>query len=174
MYAMNAHLSLNSDLLHRYDKAGPRYTSYPTAPHFTGAFGAQEFQRFARETGEAVASRPLSLYVHIPFCSSPCLYCGCNRVITRSTERGAVYVDRLLREIAIVAPLFGHRDVPQLHFGGGTPNFLTPAQLGRSSSACAGTSALRTATKARSRSRSTRASWVRRISRPWQVSASIG
>jgi len=123
-------LPLNPDLLRRYDKPGPRYTSYPTAPHFTSAFDVREFQRFVRQTGQAVPPRPLSLYVHIPFCSSPCLYCGCNRVITRSSDRAAAYVARLLREIDIVAPLFGHREVRQLHFGGGTPNFLTPAQLG--------------------------------------------
>jgi oxygen-independent coproporphyrinogen-3 oxidase len=128
---MNAHLELNSDLLQRYDKPGPRYTSYPTAPHFTSAFGAREFEAVARQTSEATPPRPLSLYVHIPFCSSPCLYCGCNRVITRSTERACAYVERLLREIELVAPLFGPRAVPQLHFGGGTPNFLTPAQLGQ-------------------------------------------
>ncbi len=93
-------------------------------------FGAREFQRVAAETGAATPPRRLSLYVHVPFCSSPCLYCGCNRVITRSVERGAAYVARLQREIELVAPLFGKREVAQLHFGGGTPNFLTPAQLG--------------------------------------------
>ena len=128
---MNAHASLNPDLLRRYDKAGPRYTSYPTAPHFKPAFGAEDFRRLAQQTAEAVPPKPLSLYVHIPFCSSPCLYCGCNRVITRSTARAATYVDRLLHEIDSVAPLFGRHDVVQLHFGGGTPNFLTPAQLGQ-------------------------------------------
>jgi oxygen-independent coproporphyrinogen-3 oxidase len=127
---MNASPSLNPDLLRRYDRPGPRYTSYPTAPHFKPVFGAAEFQRLAAQTGRAVPPRPLSLYVHIPFCSSPCLYCGCNRVITRSTERAAAYLDRLLREIDKVAPLFGRREVVQLHFGGGTPNFLTPAQIG--------------------------------------------
>src|SRR3984893_8549192 len=127
---MNADLPLNPDLLRRYGKTGPRYTSYPTAPHFEPGFGIAELQRFANETGHAVPPRPLSLYVHIPFCSSPCLYCGCNRVITRSTERSASYVAKLLREIDVVAPLFGHREVSQLHFGGGTPTFLTPAQLG--------------------------------------------
>jgi oxygen-independent coproporphyrinogen-3 oxidase len=127
---MNAGLPINSHLLRRYDKAGPRYTSYPTAPHFSSAFSVQEFQRFATQTSDAAAPRPLSLYVHIPFCSSPCLYCGCNRVITRSTERAGGYLERLLREIEMVAPLFARREVVQLHFGGGTPNFLTPAQLG--------------------------------------------
>jgi oxygen-independent coproporphyrinogen-3 oxidase len=121
---------LDPDLLRRYDTPGPRYTSYPTAPHFTPLFAVQEFQRFASKSSIAVPARPLSLYVHIPFCSSPCLYCGCNRVITRSPEAGASYVARLLREIEIIAPQFGHREVVQLHFGGGTPNFLTPDQLG--------------------------------------------
>lgn len=127
---MSTDLPLNPDLLRRYGKPGPRYTSYPTAPHFKPEFGIAEFQRFANETGEAAPPRPLSLYVHIPFCSSPCLYCGCNRVITRSTDRAASYVARVVREIEMVAPLFGDRDVLQLHFGGGTPNFLTPSQLG--------------------------------------------
>ena len=125
-----ANSPLNTDLLRRYDKAGPRYTSYPTAPHFNSTFGPEEFQRVAARTSTADHARKLSLYVHIPFCASPCLYCGCNRVITRSAERGAAYVSRLRREIESVAPFFGKREVSQLHFGGGTPNFLTPGQLG--------------------------------------------
>ena len=74
--------------------------------------------------------RRLSLYVHVPFCASPCFYCGCNRIITRDTARGEAYLARLYREIALTAPLFDRdREVIQLHFGGGTPNFLSPAQL---------------------------------------------
>jgi oxygen-independent coproporphyrinogen-3 oxidase len=130
MALMKAHVRLNTDLLRRYDKPGPRYTSYPTAPQFSSAFGEQDFRRYAAETGAATPPRPLSLYVHIPFCSSPCLYCGCNRVITRSAAQAAEYVVRLLRETEMVAPLFGGREVVQLHFGGGTPNFLTPVQFG--------------------------------------------
>lgn len=117
-------------MLRRYDRPGPRYTSYPTAPHFSSVFGEREFRRAAADTSAADPARNLSLYVHVPFCSSPCLYCGCNRVITRSVERGAAYVERLKREIGLVAPLFGRREALQLHFGGGTPNFLTPTQLG--------------------------------------------
>ena len=120
----------DAELLRRYDRPGPRYTSYPTASHFTDRFGPPEFERVARESGSRVPQRPMSLYVHVPFCSSPCFYCGCNRVITRSTDRAAQYVDRLRREIALVAPLFDQRETVQLHFGGGTPNFLTPSQLG--------------------------------------------
>src|SRR3546814_17279279 len=75
--------------------------------------------------------RRLSLYVHVPFCVSPCFYCGCNRIITRDHGRGATYLHRLEREITLVAPLFDRdRDVIQLHLGGGTPNFLSPELLG--------------------------------------------
>ena len=120
----------DADLLRRYDTPGPRYTSYPTAPQFSGDFGAQQLREHARASNQQDHARPLSLYVHIPFCTSPCFYCGCNRVITRDKARGEVYLDYLYREIARMAPLFDSgRPVVQLHFGGGTPNFLTPAQI---------------------------------------------
>ena len=120
----------DADLLRRYDTPGPRYTSYPTAPQFSGNFGAQQLREHARASNQQDHARPLSLYVHIPFCTSPCFYCGCNRVITRDKARGEVYLDYLYREIARMAPLFDSgRPVVQLHFGGGTPNFLTPAQI---------------------------------------------
>ena len=120
----------DADLLRRYDTPGPRYTSYPTAPQFSGNFGAQQLREHARASNQQEHARPLSLYVHIPFCTSPCFYCGCNRVITRDKARGEVYLDYLYREIARMAPLFDSgRPVVQLHFGGGTPNFLTPAQI---------------------------------------------
>ena len=74
---------------------------------------------------------PTGLYVHVPFCFSPCFYCGCNRIITRDLARGSHYLERLNKEITLLAPLFDRdRDIVQLHFGGGTPNFLSPAQLG--------------------------------------------
>src|SRR6185437_16170304 len=120
-----------SDLL-RYDLAGPRYTSYPTAPQFQVDFGETQYREHARRSNATFAPRPLSLYVHIPFCASPCFYCGCNRIITRNTGAASRYVDRLLREVAMVAPLFDHRrEVCQLHLGGGTPNFLSQADLTR-------------------------------------------
>jgi len=117
-------------MLARYDRPGPRYTSYPTAPHFRSDFGPADFEAFALRAGVKGTRKPLSLYVHVPFCSSPCFYCGCNRVITRSPERGDEYVKRLRQEIDRVSPLFAHREVHQIHFGGGTPNFLRPEQLG--------------------------------------------
>jgi len=128
---MNALPPFDSELLRRYDKPGPRYTSYPTAPQFSAAFGEAAFREAARASNEDPIPRPLSLYAHIPYCFSPCFYCGCNRVITRDKARGGVYLARLQREIAMVAPLFDRdREVVQLHLGGGTPNFLDAGQLG--------------------------------------------
>ncbi|ASR42327.1 MULTISPECIES: oxygen-independent coproporphyrinogen III oxidase [unclassified Luteimonas] len=118
------------DLLRRYDRPGPRYTSYPTAPQFLPGFGEVDLQELARRGNDDPIPRQLSLYVHVPFCRSPCFYCGCNRIITRDEARGQVYLDRLHREIAMVAPLFdADREVVQLHLGGGTPNFLGPGQI---------------------------------------------
>ena len=118
------------DLLRRYDRPGPRYTSYPTAPHFAEGFGESDFREIARRSNDDPIPRQLSLYVHVPFCRSPCFYCGCNRVITRDDTRGRIYLDRLEREVALAAPLFDRdREVVQLHLGGGTPNFLAPGLL---------------------------------------------
>ncbi len=128
---MTAIPAVDADLLRRYDKPGPRYTSYPTAPRFAAGFGDAQFRAEARQSNEDPIPRSLSLYAHVPFCFSPCFYCGCNRIITRDTRRGAVYLSRLVREIALVAPLFDRdREVVQLHLGGGTPNFLAAGQLG--------------------------------------------
>lgn len=127
---MSTQASFDADLLKRYDRPGPRYTSYPTAPQFTGEFGEAQMREYARRTNAEVAQRPLSLYFHIPFCSSPCFYCGCNRVITRDENKGTEYVQRLQREIALTAALFDpRREVIQVHIGGGTPNFLSCDQL---------------------------------------------
>ena len=127
----DARLGWNFDaaLLKRHDRSGPRYTSYPPAPHFHDRFGAAELAQAAARSN--AAGRGLSLYIHVPFCTSPCFYCGCNRVITRDMARGEAYVQRVLSEAAQVAGLFSaEREVVQLHLGGGTPNFLPPAQLG--------------------------------------------
>jgi oxygen-independent coproporphyrinogen-3 oxidase len=122
----------DADLLLRYDVAGPRYTSYPTAPQFRTDFDEARYCEHARRSNATFAPRPLSLYVHVPFCASPCFYCGCNRLITRDVAAGSRYLELLLREASMVAPLFDyHREVRQLHLGGGTPNFLRPADLSR-------------------------------------------
>ncbi|NLG59479.1 MAG: coproporphyrinogen III oxidase, partial [Gammaproteobacteria bacterium] len=120
----------DAELARRYNRPGPRYTSYPTAPRFNEAFGEAELREAAMASNGDPIPRRLSLYVHVPFCMSPCFYCGCNRIITRDLARGEAYLARLYREIALVAELFDRdREVIQLHFGGGTPNFLAPAQL---------------------------------------------
>jgi oxygen-independent coproporphyrinogen-3 oxidase len=121
------------ELLRRFDIAGPRYTSYPTADRFGESFGeAQYREALGARAGSARAGQPLSLYVHIPFCESVCYYCACNKVVTRHHERAAPYLDALEREMALQAEALGaRRPVSQLHFGGGSPTFLCDAELTR-------------------------------------------
>jgi oxygen-independent coproporphyrinogen-3 oxidase len=119
----------DAELIRRYDRPGPRYTSYPTAPQFHAGFTAADYAAEARRSN--ASGRPLSLYLHVPYCRSSCYYCGCNRIITRNRGRGRAYLDRLLVEIGLQAELFDRsRPVNQLHFGGGTPTFYTPDELG--------------------------------------------
>lgn len=127
---MNHATLFDPELIRRYDGVGPRYTSYPTAPQFNSQFGSRELLEAIAESNEDPIPRALSLYAHIPFCFSPCFYCGCNRIITRDTEKKQAYLENLLQEIRLLAPLFDHdREVVQLHLGGGTPNALTIGQL---------------------------------------------
>jgi oxygen-independent coproporphyrinogen-3 oxidase len=119
----------DAELVSRYDRPGPRYTSYPTAVQFHRGFGLVEYEAAARRSNYG-RSRPLSLYVHVPFCESPCFYCGCNKVITRDHRKAEQYLARLGRETELQGALFSqHRLVNQLHFGGGTPTFLADAQI---------------------------------------------
>ena len=123
-------IAFDPDLIRRYDVPGPRYTSYPTAPHFASDFQEAQLREAAAVTNGDPIPRPLSIYVHVPFCASPCFYCGCNRIITRDKARGDAYLMRLYREIGMASTLFDRdREVVQLHFGGGTPNFLAPTQI---------------------------------------------
>lgn len=120
----------DSDLIHRYDVAGPRYTSYPTAVQFHTQVGAFELLHALRESRKA--SRPLSLYVHLPFCANICYYCACNKVITKDRGRAQAYLQRLEHEIQMLAcHLAPGQVVEQLHLGGGTPTFLSHAELRR-------------------------------------------
>jgi oxygen-independent coproporphyrinogen III oxidase len=122
----------DAELIARYDVNGPRYTSYPTAPHFHDRFSEDDLREIARASNEDPIPRALSLYVHVPFCFSPCFYCGCTRIITRDRGRADAYLERLLGEIELTAPLFdSDRCVNQLHLGGGTPNFLDAGQMSR-------------------------------------------
>ncbi len=128
--------ALSDAVLRQLDQAGPRYTSYPTADRFVEAFGAADYARalWSRAKGPAGVggSAPLSIYVHVPFCESVCYYCACNKVITRQHDRAGAYLDALEREIALhVGQLGRGQPVSQLHFGGGSPTFLTDEELTR-------------------------------------------
>ncbi|KTF19086.1 oxygen-independent coproporphyrinogen III oxidase [Pseudoalteromonas sp. 10-33] len=114
-------------LINKYNVSGPRYTSYPTALSFNEGYDKHDLISAV----ESSQSRSLSLYVHIPFCSQLCYYCGCNKIITRHQSKADTYIDFLAKEIAAHAPLFKHYSVEQLHLGGGTPTFLTPQQMKR-------------------------------------------
>jgi len=124
--------SITPELLQRYDVAGPRYTSYPTADRFVEAFGEADYIQALQQRREGVASRvsPLSLYVHIPFCESLCYYCACNKIITKHHDRAKMYLAYLRREVALHTALLGKgHSVSQLHLGGGTPTFLSDQEL---------------------------------------------
>ena len=124
--------TMSPDLLRRYDVAGPRYTSYPTADRFVEAFGETDYVQALeqRREGVAVKAYPLSLYLHIPFCEALCYYCACNKIITKHHERGAEYLRYLEREVALnVAHLGPGQTVSQLHLGGGSPTFLSDEEL---------------------------------------------
>lgn len=116
------------ELIKRYDKSGPRYTSYPTAVEFHEGFGEAAYR--AQAAASNASGNPLSLYFHIPFCDTVCYYCGCNKVVTKDRSRAAPYLQRLHREIALQGALFDQdRRVDQLHWGGGTPTFLSHDEM---------------------------------------------
>ena len=120
---MTPEICFDQALIKRYDGRGPRYTSYPTALQFDDSFGENEYRRNALASNQS--GRPLSLYVHIPFCESLCYYCACNKIVTRNAERVAKYMRHLNQEIDMQSELFDRdRTIEQLHFGGGTPTFL--------------------------------------------------
>lgn len=117
----------SADLIQRYDMNGPRYTSYPTVLSFEDWDTAKALAVIKRTDQTA----PLSLYVHIPFCRHLCYYCACNKVVTRDTQRADTYLDALELEMQQLSPWFAERTVQQLHWGGGTPTFLTDTQTAR-------------------------------------------
>ena len=123
---------ISPELLQRYDVAGPRYTSYPTADRFVEAFGEVDYVQALEQRRAGVGTKmyPLSLYVHIPFCESLCYYCACNKIITKHHERGAEYLRYLTREVELnIAHLGTGQTVSQLHLGGGSPTFLSDLEL---------------------------------------------
>ncbi|MFO2465204.1 oxygen-independent coproporphyrinogen III oxidase [Pseudomonas sp. 15FMM2] len=118
----------DTDLLQRYDLAGPRYTSYPATAQFSSQVGTFDLLHALRDSRKAV--RPLSLYVHVPFCANICYYCACNKVITKDRGRAQAYLQHLEQEIQLIAcHLAPHQQVRQLHLGGGTPTFLSHDEL---------------------------------------------
>ena len=128
---MPANLDFQPELIRRFDVAGPRYTSYPTADRFRSDFGAEAYAAALRERGRDTAT-PLSLYMHIPFCETLCYYCGCNKIPTKNHSRSAPYLDQIEQEMGLVRDLLGAQlAVSQLHWGGGTPTFLDDAEAAR-------------------------------------------
>ena len=137
---MHSHLSpaesvlIDNELVRKYDKPGPRYTSYPTADRFIEAYDSRAHQTTLRQRnvtwGPATGKLPLSLYVHLPFCNTICYYCGCNKVVTKDHGRSAKYLRYLDREFSLVAGILGgNRRAAQVHLGGGTPTFLSSEEL---------------------------------------------
>lgn len=125
-------LVIDASLLKRYDQSGPRYTSYPTADRFVEAFDGTAYRRQLEHRDLGGMVRGLSLYVHVPFCSNICFYCGCNKIITRDHGRSAKYLRYVAKEAAMVAAaVAGNRQLCQFHIGGGTPTFLAPEELQR-------------------------------------------
>ena len=128
MSNMQQTLVLDQALIGRYDQSGPRYTSYPTAVQFHDGFGEDQYRAAAQASN--ASGRPLSLYFHIPFCDTVCFYCACNKIATKDRTRAQPYLDRVYREIAMQGDLFDDsRPVEQLHWGGGTPTFISPDQM---------------------------------------------
>jgi oxygen-independent coproporphyrinogen-3 oxidase len=121
--------AMTPELIARYDQRVPRYTSYPTAPHFRPDVTAETY---ASWLAELAPDKPVSVYLHVPFCAELCLYCGCNTAVARSYKAVAAYVDCLEREIELVVSHPPSRmDVSHIHWGGGTPTILSPEDLGR-------------------------------------------
>ena len=123
-------MSLTQEILDRYNVAGPRYTSYPTAPEWMDSFGPPDYEEALRQSNETIPARPLSIYMHLPFCDRLCLFCGCNVVINKNHDVLIPYLDKLKWEIdQLSRRLDNSRPVIQFHWGGGTPTYLSPAQM---------------------------------------------
>lgn len=125
-------LEVNIELLKKYDRPGPRYTSYPTAPYFHEEIGPEEFLTHITQSDTNCKGKDISLYIHLPFCDTLCYFCGCNMLITHNPKRIDTYIDYLITEMELLrGTLSGDRKVAQLHWGGGTPTYLSPGQIRR-------------------------------------------
>jgi len=120
----------NKELIKRYNLYGPRYTSYPPANRFDEQFGIKDYCQVVTDSNEYLLPKPLSLYIHLPFCNTVCFYCACNKVVTANRNRARPYLDDLHKEINLQGPMFDKdRPVNQLHWGGGTPTFISHEQI---------------------------------------------
>ncbi|RDH91994.1 MAG: oxygen-independent coproporphyrinogen III oxidase [endosymbiont of Seepiophila jonesi] len=125
---MDQSIVFDLDLIAKYDQSGPRYTSYPTAVQFHEGFGEADYRRIARESN--ASGDPLSLYFHIPFCDTVCFYCACNKVATKDRSLADKYLQRVYKEMEMQGALFDRpRKVEQLHWGGGTPTFISHDEM---------------------------------------------
>jgi oxygen-independent coproporphyrinogen-3 oxidase len=124
-------IEFSEELIRRFDKLGPRYTSYPTADRFNAQFTESTYIEYLEQRNRSEGTNPpLSIYVHLPFCESLCYFCACNKIVTQDRTRTTEYLRYLAKEMALVAQHIGpDRRTAQLHFGGGTPTFLTPDEL---------------------------------------------
>ena len=130
MHYPASELAIDPVLIRKYDVSGPRYTSYPTADRFVEAFGEAEWRQWVAKRNIGGIKQPLSVYVHVPFCDTLCYYCACNKIVTRDHGRSAKYVKYLSKELARVGELLGDdRRICQLHWGGGTPTFLSREEM---------------------------------------------
>ena len=125
---MDPSIVFDLTLIEKYDQNGPRYTSYPTAVQFHEGFSEADYARIARDTN--ASGRPISLYFHIPFCDTVCFYCACNKVATKDRSLAGQYLSRVFRELKMQGELFDRsRKVEQLHWGGGTPTFISHDEM---------------------------------------------
>src|SRR5436190_19300579 len=123
-------LTVNLDLVQKYNVAGPRYTSYPPATKFSDTLAWPELAELILQNNQS--ERDLSLYFHIPFCETLCWFCGCTTVITTNHSQGQAYIDYLEKEITQMAGMLNPgRKVTQLHWDGGSPTFLAPDEICR-------------------------------------------
>ncbi len=134
MAPVHSEVVIDPVLIRKFDITGPRYTSYPTADRFVEAFGEQDLANALAKRNVGGLNQPLAVYVHLPFCSSLCWYCGCNKVVTRDHGRSAKYIKYLGKELALVGGLMAAqpeagRGICQLHWGGGTPTFLSREEM---------------------------------------------
>ena len=125
---LSSHL-VDTEALKKFDTAGPRYTSYPTADRFVEAFGPDQHASWLAKRCIGGFLRPLSVYVHLPFCSTVCYYCACNKIVTKDHSKASTYLKYLEKEVQLQSALLDNRSIAQVHWGGGTPTFLNDVEM---------------------------------------------